>query len=67
MTITVFAEDLQAGDRLMPSGDRIEQVEAIPVGPDWIVAAWIEGADDYEVGQPTVTWGLDAEVEVEQG
>jgi len=62
----VAAEDIRAGDRLAISGDRIEEVEVMPVGPDWIVAAWIEGADDYGLGQPSITWGLDTEVEVER-
>jgi hypothetical protein len=61
--VIVFAENVRAGDRLS-SGDRIESIETIPVGPDWIVAVWIEDAEDFGVGQPTLTWKLDTEVEI---
>lgn len=63
MRRTIFAEDVRVGDRL-PTGDRVELIESIPVGPEWIVAAWIEGADDYGIGQPTLVWSPDTEVEV---
>ena len=69
------AEEVRAGDLL---GDYsrgtyngrpkvfsvVESAEVVPVGPDWIVQAYLEGADDYGVGLPTITWGLDYEVEV---
>jgi hypothetical protein len=61
--VIVCAENVRAGDRLS-SGDRVESIETMPVGPDWIVAVWIEGADDYDFGQPTLIWRLDTEVEI---
>ena len=60
---TAWAEDIKAGDRL-PGGNTIEYVEHIRVGPEWIVAAWIKGADYDGTGLPTITWPVGTEVEL---
>ena len=62
--LTVRADEVKVGDRLAPDGDRIEEVQAIPVGPEWIVAAWIKGADYDGLGLPSITWPDGVEVEV---
>lgn len=62
--LTVRADGVKVGDRLEEGGDPIEAVETIPVGPEWIVAAWIKGADYDGTGLPTITWPDGVEVEV---
>ena len=62
--LSVLVEDVRVGDRLAPDGDRIEEVQTIPVGPEWIVAAWIKGADYDGSGLPSITWPDGVEVEV---
>lgn len=62
--LSVLVEDVRVGDRLAPDGDQIEEVLAISVGPEWIVAAWIRGADYDGSGLPSITWPDGAEVEV---
>ena len=62
---TAWAEDIKPGDQL-PDGDIIEEVQHVRVGPDWIVAAWVRGADYDGTGLPTITWPVGAEVELQE-
>ena len=61
--VSVWAEEVKVGDYL-PGGGRIEEVQEVPVGPEWIVAAWIEGADYDGTGLPSITWPVGVELEV---
>ena len=62
--ISTPVEDIKPGDRL-PSGGLIEEVQHVRIGPDWIVAAWVKGADYDGTGLPTITWPVGAEVQIQ--
>jgi|DEB0MinimDraft_3_1074331.scaffolds.fasta_scaffold24704_3 hypothetical protein len=61
----VWAEDIVPGDRL-ETGELIEEVQHIRVGPDWMVAAWVKGADYDGTGLPTITWHVGDEVQIQR-
>lgn len=64
--VSVMADEVRAGDRLL-NGERVEEVEAYAVGPEWVVAAWLRDRTRDEWGLPHVTWPDGAEVEVWRG
>ncbi len=61
----IDAMDLRPGDRL-PGGDEIERVEHVRIGPEWVTAAWIRGADYDGTGLPSITWPEGSELQVQR-